>query len=215
MRVAAGATAAPRPGVLVRLRRRRAAADGQGGAAGRSLVTFIAVVARGGLPVAAAPVGQPSRSRTPQQVAAVDAPLWPASPGDFTYRGPRLRRLPGADPTARRSALALVRKGRDSSQFADPAPTPQRAAHHLAGRVADPDAGRTSSTRTVENYANVWDQINYPRLLFNTIAIALIGMIGTLVSCTLVAYGFARFRFPGRNPLFTARHRDDLPARAR
>ena len=28
-------------------------------------------------------------------------------------------------------------------------------------------------------------------------------MIGTLVSCTLVAYGFARFRFPGRGLLFT------------
>ena len=27
-------------------------------------------------------------------------------------------------------------------------------------------------------------------------------MIGVLVSCTLVAYGFARFRFPGRNLLF-------------
>ena len=27
-------------------------------------------------------------------------------------------------------------------------------------------------------------------------------MIGVLLSCTLVAYGFARFRFPGRNLLF-------------
>ena len=27
-------------------------------------------------------------------------------------------------------------------------------------------------------------------------------MIGTLVSCVLVAYGFARFRFPGRDKLF-------------
>ena len=66
-----------------------------------------------------------------------------------------------------------------------------------------------------ENYASVWDLLDYPRLLFNTIAIALIGMIGTLVSCTLVAYGFARFRFPGRNLLFTAADRDDLPARRR
>jgi multiple sugar transport system permease protein len=48
----------------------------------------------------------------------------------------------------------------------------------------------------------VWDLLDYPRLLFNTIAIAVIGMIGTLLSCTLVAYGFARFRFPGRGILF-------------
>ena len=54
-----------------------------------------------------------------------------------------------------------------------------------------------------ENFAKVWDLIDYPRLLFNTAAIAVIGMIGTLLSCTLVAYGFARFRFPGRGLLFT------------
>jgi multiple sugar transport system permease protein len=53
-----------------------------------------------------------------------------------------------------------------------------------------------------DNYLQVWDLINYPRLLFNTIALATIGTIGTLVSCLLVAYGFARFRFPGRRVLF-------------
>ena len=30
----------------------------------------------------------------------------------------------------------------------------------------------------------------------------MIGTIGTLLSCVLVAYGFARFRFPGRGFLF-------------
>ena len=54
-----------------------------------------------------------------------------------------------------------------------------------------------------ENFGEVWDLIDYPRLLFNTIVIAVISTIGTLLSCTLVAYGFARFRFPGRNFLFT------------
>jgi multiple sugar transport system permease protein len=48
----------------------------------------------------------------------------------------------------------------------------------------------------------VWDLLDYPRLLFNTVVIAVVGMIGVLLSCTLVAYGFARFRFPGRNLLF-------------
>ena len=96
--------------------------------------------------------------------------------------------------------LALVKPGRKASQFVDP---------------ADPDAGPITwqgSWRTLdrawvfsphrENFGEVWDLLDYPRLLFNTIAIAVIGMIGTLVSCTLVAYGFARFRFPGRGLLF-------------
>jgi multiple sugar transport system permease protein len=53
-----------------------------------------------------------------------------------------------------------------------------------------------------QNYADVWNQIEYPRLLFNTVAIAVIGTIGTVLSSTLVAYGFSRFRFPGRDLLF-------------
>ena len=47
------------------------------------------------------------------------------------------------------------------------------------------------------------DAINFGRLFFNTLMIALIGIVGTLISCILVAYGFSRFRFPGRNFLFT------------
>ena len=91
--------------------------------------------------------------------------------------------------------------GRKQSTFIDP---------------ADPDARRSCGSapwRTLdrvwvgaphwENFGKVWDLIDYPRLLFNTIAIAVIGTIGTLLSCTLVAYGFARFKFPGRGLLFT------------
>src|SRR3954462_5162759 len=53
---------------------------------------------------------------------------------------------------------------------------------------------------------------NYPTALFrllpfglyvrNTVIIAGLVIIGDLLSCSLVAYGFARFRFPGRDVLF-------------
>src|SRR5204862_5840109 len=43
---------------------------------------------------------------------------------------------------------------------------------------------------------------NCPLLPFNTSAIALIGLIRTVFVCTLFAYCFARFRFPGRCFLF-------------
>jgi multiple sugar transport system permease protein len=96
--------------------------------------------------------------------------------------------------------LALVKKGRTSSQFVDPKDSSQTL-------ITWQGQWRTLSPAYFvdpqwHNYSDVWDQIDYPRLLFNTIAIALIGTIGTIVSCTLVAYGFARFRFPGRNLLF-------------
>jgi ABC-type glycerol-3-phosphate transport system permease component len=53
---------------------------------------------------------------------------------------------------------------------------------------------------------------NYPQALFkllpfrlyvqNTVIIATLAIVGDLLSCSLVAYGFARFRFPGRDFLF-------------
>ncbi len=41
--------------------------------------------------------------------------------------------------------------------------------------------------------------INFPRLLWNTFFYAISTTIGVLLSCILVAYGFSRFRFPGRD----------------
>jgi multiple sugar transport system permease protein len=43
-----------------------------------------------------------------------------------------------------------------------------------------------------------------PFLLFfqNTLIIAVLVIVGDLISCSLIAYGFARFRFPGRDILF-------------
>lgn len=53
-----------------------------------------------------------------------------------------------------------------------------------------------------DNFKTAWDGVNFPRVLFNTFAVAVLGMIGTLASCTLVAYGFARFPIPYKNLIF-------------
>ena len=39
--------------------------------------------------------------------------------------------------------------------------------------------------------------------MFNTLAIAIIGTIGAVSSAVVVAYGFSRFRIPGKTILFT------------
>jgi multiple sugar transport system permease protein len=44
--------------------------------------------------------------------------------------------------------------------------------------------------------------LTFWRILSNTLFITLLAMTGELVAVTLVAYGFARFRFPGRDLLF-------------
>lgn len=61
---------------------------------------------------------------------------------------------------------------------------------------------RTTATSTSSNYTEVWSSINFPRLLSNTLFYAVATTVGVLISCTLVAYGFSRFDFPGRDFLF-------------
>ena len=53
------------------------------------------------------------------------------------------------------------------------------------------------------NFAEAWKITNFGRLLFNTIAIAVIGTIGAVSAAVVVAYGFSRFRIPGKTILFT------------
>ncbi|HMG53878.1 MAG TPA: hypothetical protein VK601_10355, partial [Kofleriaceae bacterium] len=43
-----------------------------------------------------------------------------------------------------------------------------------------------------------------PTYLFNSVVVAVLCVIGTVVVSTLAGYAFARFRFPGRDLLFLA-----------
>ena len=53
-----------------------------------------------------------------------------------------------------------------------------------------------------ENYSEALTQLPFDRFAVNTVIIAIGSVIGNIVSCTIVAYGFARFRARGRNALF-------------
>lgn len=55
---------------------------------------------------------------------------------------------------------------------------------------------------TVSNFAAVFDYIPFVTFLRNSLIVTTLAMTGELLSASLVAYGFARFRFPGRNFLF-------------
>jgi multiple sugar transport system permease protein len=52
------------------------------------------------------------------------------------------------------------------------------------------------------NYPDAFWRMSFPRSLFNTLLYAVPSVIGTLLSCSLVAYGFAIIRWPGRNMVF-------------
>jgi multiple sugar transport system permease protein len=135
------------------------------------------------------------------QVGEADNPGYPAVAETFVWEGQAYNLYTVPLPNGTTKEMALVTKGRSSSEFVDPA-NPSVAPITWEGSWRTLQRSWVFSPNW-QNYADVWDLINYPRLLFNTIAIALIGMVGTLVSCTLVAYGFARFRIPGRGLMFT------------
>ena len=138
--------------------------------------------------------------KSTEQITQAGSPLWPADSATFEFEGEVYDIYHVPLPDGSTQDLALVQKGRQESQFINP---------------ANPEGGLITwqgSWRALEsswelapkwsNFADVWEIIDFPRLLFNTAALAVIGTIGTLLSCVVVAYGFARFRFPGRNLLF-------------
>lgn len=57
-------------------------------------------------------------------------------------------------------------------------------------------------TLTFDNYAEVWNQLPLLSWLGNSLVIALLAATLVAVSSSAVAFGFAYFRFPGRNLLF-------------
>lgn len=53
-----------------------------------------------------------------------------------------------------------------------------------------------------QNYPEALTYIPFGRYALNTFVIAILAITGNIISCTLVAYGFARLRAPGKNVLF-------------
>jgi multiple sugar transport system permease protein len=97
--------------------------------------------------------------------------------------------------------LAMLKPGRAQSTFIDPA-------NPGADPITWKGTWRSLKQPWVwspnwQNFADVWEMINFPRVMGNTLFLAIMTEIGTLTSCALVAFGFARFRFPARDFLFT------------
>ncbi len=54
----------------------------------------------------------------------------------------------------------------------------------------------------VQNYPRVFEMIPFARFALNSLIVTTLAVTGELLSASLVAFGFARLRFPGRNALF-------------
>ena len=146
--------------------------------------------------------------KTQGQISQLGAPIWPAKAPTYEYNGKAVEmfkvpmsKCAGADPNDTTfKDLAAVKKGRQASTFVDPN---NLAAGEFSCQVSWRALDRPwIFSPSWSNYAQVWDTIDYPRLMWNTTFYAIMTEIGVLISCTLVAFGFSRFRFPGRDFLF-------------
>ena len=146
--------------------------------------------------------------KTQDQISIVGAPIWPAQPSSFEYNGMEIDsftvpvgKCQGFDPDdTSEHSLGLVKKGAKESTFVDPNDL-ERGEFTCAVSWRALDRGWKFAP-TWSNYTEVWDTIDYPRLMWNTTYYAIMTTIAVLLSCTLVAYGFSRFSFPGRDFMF-------------
>lgn len=142
--------------------------------------------------------------KTIDQISDPTGPLYPAAPAKFTYQDKEYDVYTVPAPDGKTYDWALITKGRESSEFVDPA-NPDAGLIHWIGRWRTLKASYQFAPQW-QNYAEAYDlpsrSYTFGTLLFNTVAIAFFGIIGTVISCTLVAYGFSRFRIPHKNLLF-------------
>lgn len=137
---------------------------------------------------------------TPEQIAALHTPIWPARAKTYSYEGEEYD-IYMVPTEAGMQEWALVKPGRQESSFIDPA-RPEAGLITWTGSWRQLDR-KWALALQWSNFAQVWRELDFPRALRNSVAITALSTIGTLLSATLVAYGFTRFRFPGKRLLFT------------
>lgn len=138
--------------------------------------------------------------KTREQISDPSGPILPATAQTFEYEGESYDVYTVPFENGEERTLALTKKGRQASEFIDPA-NPEAGIIEWEGVWRQLEVSRTVSP-TWGNYSEAWTSIDFARLLGNTFFYAIVGMIGAVTSASFVAYGFARFDFPGKNILF-------------
>jgi ABC-type glycerol-3-phosphate transport system permease component len=73
---------------------------------------------------------------------------------------------------------------------------------HITMTLAQQSLFAATMDKFTRAYSEALRYIDFWRYLGNTVLIVALSIIGALLSCSLVAYGFARLEFPGRDVLF-------------
>lgn len=70
------------------------------------------------------------------------------------------------------------------------------------GQLADPTVVWIPKSLTLENMEVAWDALDYTRAALNSMFMTLCSTALQVISCSMAGYGFARFKFRGREFLF-------------
>ena len=136
--------------------------------------------------------------KSDEQINTPKTPLIPSSQKMFEYQGTE---YPVVEPDGTVKEMALYKKGRQASSFVDPE-NPEEKPFEWTGNwrglktVWKPDL-------KWKNYYTAWKQIDFLKLLLNTLKYAVISTAGAVFSAALAGYGFSRFNFPGKKVLFS------------
>ncbi len=68
--------------------------------------------------------------------------------------------------------------------------------------MSDPSVMWIPKTIRFENFTEIWKAIEYPKTLWNTLVLNIVSSVLQVGTCALTGYGFARFKFKGKNFLF-------------
>jgi multiple sugar transport system permease protein len=137
--------------------------------------------------------------KTAEQASDPEAPILPSEPATFEYEDKEYDVL-AVEIDGETRNLAIVNPGRQESEFIDP-DNPEAGTIVWEGNWRQLDSVRQSAWAW-GNYQDAWDFINFPRMLFWTLVYAFVTLVGSVSASALVAYGFSRFKFPGRSVLF-------------
>jgi multiple sugar transport system permease protein len=137
--------------------------------------------------------------KTNAQLSDSSSPIYPADAEMFTYQGTEysVYEVPTENGVKR---WALVNGFRKYSEFVDPS-NPEAGLIHWDGSWRGLKKAYTPSI-TFQNFASLWESLDYPNYLRNSLIVVGLAELGVLCSSILVAYGFSRFRIPGGKFLF-------------
>lgn len=68
--------------------------------------------------------------------------------------------------------------------------------------MSDPSVMWIPKTIRFDNFVEVWDAIDYPTTVWNTLVLNIVSSVLQVGTCALTGYGFARFKFKGKSAMF-------------